>query len=73
MRKIHASNIGLGADIVDYLQGRAKTMVHEAYIKTNPRRVKEVYLGAMHNVMGFDDWIGEYVDGNEDRKMVIKK
>ena len=59
LRKFHASNIGLSADIVDALQGRAKTKVHEAYIKTNPVKLKEVYMGAMHNVMVFDDWIGE--------------
>ena len=59
LRKFHASNIGLSADIVDELQGRGKTRVREAYMKTNPRRLKEIYMGAMHNVMVFDDWIGE--------------
>lgn len=59
LRKFHASNIGLSADIVDELQGRGKTRVREAYMKTNPRRLKEIYIGAMHNVMVFDDWIGE--------------
>lgn len=59
LRKFHASNIGLNADIVDELQGRGKTRVREAYMKTNPRRLKEIYMGAMHNVMVFDDWIEE--------------
>ena len=59
LRKFHASNIGLSADIVDELQGRGKSRVREAYMKTNPRRLKEIYMGAMHNVMVFDDWIGE--------------
>ena len=59
LRKFHASNIDLSADIVDELQGRGKTRVREAYMKTNPRRLKEIYIGAMHNVMVFDDWIGE--------------
>lgn len=59
LRKFHASNIGLSADIVDELQGRGKSRVREAYMKTNPRRLKEIYIGAMHNVMVFDDWIGE--------------
>ena len=59
LRKFHASNIGLSADIVDELQGRGKSRVREAYMKTNPRRLKEIYIGAMHNVMVFDDWIEE--------------
>ena len=59
LRKFHASNIGLSADIVDELQGRGKTRVREAYMKTNPIKLKEIYMGAMHNVMVFDDWIGE--------------
>ena len=59
LRKFHASNIELSADIVDELQGRGKSRVREAYMKTNPRRLKEIYIGAMHNVMVFDDWIGE--------------
>lgn len=60
LRKFHASNIGLSVDYVDALQGRAKTKVHEAYIKTNPKKLKEIYMWAMHNVMIFDDWIEEY-------------
>ena len=59
LRKFHASNIGLSVDIVDGLQGRGKTRVREAYMKTNPKKLKEIYMGAMHNVMVFDDWIGE--------------
>ena len=59
LRKFHASNIGLSADIVDELQGRGKSKVREAYMKTNPIKLKEIYMGAMHNVMVFDDWIGE--------------
>ena len=39
LRKFHASNIDLSADIVDELQGRGKTRVREAYMKTNPRRL----------------------------------
>jgi integrase len=59
LRKFHASNIGLSADIVDELQGRGKTRVREAYMKTNPIKLKEIYMGAMHNVMVFDDWTEE--------------
>jgi len=45
--------IGLGAEYVDALQGRSKNMVHETYIKTNPRWLKELYVGVMGNVMFF--------------------
>ena len=74
LRKFHASNIGLSADIVDELQGRGKTRVREAYIKTNPRRLKEIYMGAMHNVMVFDDWISEYEgrDKKEENCVIIE-
>ena len=75
--KFHESNIGLSHDIVDELHGRAKTMVHEEYIKTNSQRLKEIYMGAMHNVMIFDDWIEEYekktVKSNGEGACVIEK
>ena len=51
LRKFHASNIGLSADYVDSLQGRSKNEVHEAYIKTNPSRLKEIYKSVMDNVV----------------------
>ena len=51
LRKFHASNIGLSAENVDALQGRSKSQVHEAYIKTNPKKLKELYIKAMKNVM----------------------
>lgn len=74
LRKYHASNIGLSADYIDALQGRAKTKVHEAYIKTNPKKLKEIYILAMHNVMVFDEWIEEHGNANkkEDEKIVIE-
>ncbi len=74
LRKFHASNIGLSADYVDELQGRAKTKVHEAYIKTNPKKLKEIYMRAMHNVMVFDEWIEKYenIDKKEDTNTVIE-
>ena len=75
LRKFHASNIGLSADYVDALQGRAKTKVHEAYIKTNPKRLKEIYMSAMHNVMIDDEWIreNEIPDKKEDKNVVIER
>ena len=74
LRKYHASNIGLNKDHIDELQGRAKTKVHEAYIKTNPKKLKEIYMRAMHNVMVFDEWIEKYenFDKEEDTNTVIE-
>ncbi|MCR5027397.1 MAG: integrase [Methanobrevibacter sp.] len=51
LRKYHASNIGLTAEYVDALQGRSKNVVHETYIKTNPKKLKEIYMSVMDNVM----------------------
>ena len=73
LRKFHASNIGLSADIVDELQGRGKTRVREAYMKTNPKKLKEIYMGAMHNVMISDEWIVENAVRKEEKNIVIEK
>lgn len=51
LRKYHASNIGLTAEYIDALQGRSKNVIHETYIKTNPKKLKEVYVSVMDNVM----------------------
>ena len=51
LRKFHASNIGLSKEYIDVLQGRSKNEVHAAYIKTNPLKLKEIYLSVMDNVM----------------------
>lgn len=51
LRKFHASNIGLAAEYVDSLQGRSKNVIHETYIKTNPKRLKKIYMDVMGNVM----------------------
>lgn len=51
LRKFHASNIGLSAEYVDSLQGRSKSITHEAYIKTNPDKLKEIYASAMDNII----------------------
>ena len=55
LRKFHASNIGLSAEYIDSLQGRSKNEVHETYIKTNPKKLKEVYKSAMKNVMIYEN------------------
>ena len=51
LRKFHASNIQLAAEYIDALQGRSKNTVHETYIKTNPDKLKEIYIKNMKNVM----------------------
>ena len=51
LRKFHASNIGLSAEYIDSLQGRSKNVVHETYIKTNPKKLKEIYKSVMKNVL----------------------
>ena len=51
LRKYHASNIGLTAEYIDSLQGRSKNVIHETYIKTNPKKLKEIYMSVMDNVM----------------------
>ena len=61
LRKFHASNIGLSAEYVDALQGRSKNEIHETYIKTNPSKLKEIYMAVMKNVM------------INDKKEIIKK
>ena len=54
LRKFHASNLGLNSQYIDELQGRGKSQVHEAYIKTNPQFLKQTYKSAMKNVMIFE-------------------
>ena len=54
LRKFHASNIGLSAEYIDALQGRSKNEIHATYIKTNPEKLKEIYMKVMHNILIFD-------------------
>lgn len=51
LRKFHASNIALPAEYVDALQGRQKSILHDAYIKTDPAKLKQLYVENMSNVM----------------------
>ena len=51
LRKFHASNLGCGADLIDELQGRGKSQVHEAYIKDKPDKIKEEYMKYMKNIL----------------------
>lgn len=64
LRKYHSSNLGIATEYIDALQGRSKNKVHEAYIKTNPKKLKEIYKNAMHNVMIYHD--------NKNRNDIIK-
>ena len=50
LRKFHASNIGLTEEHVDMLQGRSKDVIHETYIKSNPKYLKQIYMNVMDNV-----------------------
>lgn len=50
LRKFHASNIGLSQENIDLLQGRSRDSVHETYIKTNPKWLKEVYTKVIPNI-----------------------
>lgn len=51
LRKFHASNLGIGAEYIDALQGRSKNQIHSTYIKTNPEKLKKIYKENMENVM----------------------
>ena len=61
LRKYHASNIQLPQEYVDALQGRSKDSVHETYIKTNPDKLKEIYVKNMKNVMIFNKQLNSEV------------
>jgi len=50
LRKFHASNIDLSSEIVDELQGRGKSEVHDAYIKSKPETLRKTYKSKMANV-----------------------
>lgn len=50
LRKFHASNIGLHLEYIDALQGRSKNIIHETYIKTNPEKLKQIYMSTMKNI-----------------------
>lgn len=56
LRKYNASNIGMVSDDIDAIQGRSKNVVHEAYIKTNPRELKERYKKHMWRVAINPEW-----------------
>lgn len=55
LRKFHASNIGISAEYIDALQGRSKNQIHSTYIKTNPSKLRKIYMDNMGNVMIKDE------------------
>lgn len=50
LRKFNASNIGLSEENIDLIQGRSKDSIHATYIKTNPDKLKKIYMNVMENV-----------------------
>lgn len=56
LRKFHASNLGLGRDIVDQLQGRSKDEIQEAYFKQDPKQLKKIYMDYMKNILIYDNF-----------------
>lgn len=69
LRKFHASNIGLSVEYIDSLQGRGRNDVTSRYIKTNPDKLKEIYVSAMKNVMIYNDYAQN--DQNQEFTIVI--
>ena len=51
LRKFNASNLGCNAEFIDAIQGRSRNVVHETYIKHNPKELKKTYIKHMRKVM----------------------
>lgn len=64
LRKFFASNIGLSAEFVDMFEGRSKNKVHETYIKQNPKKMKELYMSVMQNVMVYNENMNAFEELN---------
>ena len=56
LRKWNASNIQMTTEDIDNIQGRAKDVVHQAYIKVKPERLKKTYMEHMWRVCISEDW-----------------
>jgi len=67
LRKFHASNLGCSVETIDELQGRGKSVIHEAYIKDRPQKIKQEYIEHMGNILIFD------VLKNDDTNDVIEE
>lgn len=56
LRKWNASNIQMTTEDIDNIQGRSKDVVHEAYIKVRPERLKKTYMEHMWRVCISREW-----------------
>ncbi len=56
LRKWNASNINMTTEDIDNIQGRSKDVVHEAYIKVKPERLKKIYMQHMWRVCISEEW-----------------
>lgn len=71
LRKFHASNIGLSAEYIDSLQGRSKNVIHETYIKINPKKLKKIYKKYMKNILIYNDDVKYKKTNNENINITI--
>ncbi len=56
LRKYNASNIQMTTEDIDNIQGRSKNVVHEAYIKVKPERLRKTYMEHMWRVCINEKW-----------------
>ena len=56
LRKWNASKIQMTSEDIENIQGRAKDVVHEAYIKVKPERLKKTYMEHMWRVCIDEKW-----------------
>lgn len=74
IRKYNASNIGMQPEDIDKIQGRARTILHETYIKVNPDSLKKSYLENVKNIeLNLDEeYFNKIKLGKEDLKYIYK-
>lgn len=74
IRKFHATTLAdsqLSNQEIDELQGRGKTGVQEAYIKTNPHRQKLLYARIINRVSLFNEYEYEIINEHDPSKMDV--
>lgn len=74
IRKFHATTLAdsqLSNQEIDELQGRGKTGVQEAYIKTNPHRQKLLYARIINRVSLFNEYDYEIINEHDPSKMDV--
>lgn len=75
IRKYHATTLAdshLSNQEIDELQGRGKTRVQEAYIKTNPNRQKILYARIINQVSLFHEYEYEILNEHDPAKMDVR-